>query len=997
MSKFFFKKLLNEKIPDNSKDVNSTDDENNSTHIPKRRTTLSSQKKVNSVSLTDCIYFNARSIVNKTKELDALLKLEEYSFIFIVETWLKPAYTDSFVINSNNYGVIRCDRLIERGGGACVIFKRTLASKVSIIDIDDSYSGFEIVAFDFFTSDSTSCRFVCVYLPPLSASDKDVVKSLVKILRKLTTKSNFYLVGDFNFSKIDWKSVSLTSGKQTFQEFKDYLDDHALTQTITFSTHTHDKTLDLLITSTPQSVLKLDKREPLTDTCDHNMIKFSLNLGQIKTKKQHQKRNFYRGNYEKLNQFFSNYNWDSLFCGRNDVNEVYKKFISIVHKAIEMYVPMSKTRKKTHFPENIKKLLNMKKLLYRRIKFDKTSKQRYKEVCKLYKQEVTRYFHIQEKQVLYSANKKSFYGYVNQKLKSKSTLPPLLDRNDNLVVDATTKANILNSHFSDVFQKDDHHIPSIYHNTLHNTHTMDDFVISAEHTLQAITKLKNTVSNTPDQVPALFIKNTKKSLSGPLTKLFNLSLQQGIVPHLWKKAIVTPIFKKGVRSKASNYRPISLTSVFCRIFESIIHDQLTDHLMENQLITKAQHGFIKSRSTQTQQLEFFNEITANYENSVPSTIVYLDFSKAFDSVSHSKLLNILHHLKINCQTINWIKEYLSERSQQTTVEGSLSLPCEVSSGVPQGSVLGPLLFVLYLDDLIRRLVDLNSVSVYAFADDLKLLSSNSNALKQALIIVEKWSSDWQLRIQPTKSEQITFTRHPLPSNISLQINQSLIPHVDKVKDLGVIVSVDLKWHHYVSKVCTKSQGLIYLILKSFSSYDHTFYINLYKLYIRPNLEYNVCTWMPSLIGDIRKLESVQGKFTRLLCKKLNIRYNNYFHRLETLNLETLEIRRVKQDLILIYKILNNLIDLDFDKFFTFNPALNLYSLRRHKFYIQHSHMPETSVRNNFFSYRIINTWNNLPEVVVSQKSLSLFKNKLNEFNLYSIYKSKLESPFLYSG
>ena len=118
----FFKKLLNEKIPDNSKDVNSTDDENNSTHAPKRRTTLSSQKKVNSVSLTDCIYFNARSIVNKTKELDALLKLEEYSFIFVVETWLKPAYTDSFVINSNNYGVIRCDRLIERGGGACVIF-----------------------------------------------------------------------------------------------------------------------------------------------------------------------------------------------------------------------------------------------------------------------------------------------------------------------------------------------------------------------------------------------------------------------------------------------------------------------------------------------------------------------------------------------------------------------------------------------------------------------------------------------------------------------------------------------------------------------------------------------------------------------------------------------------------------------------------------------------------------------------------------------------------
>ena len=182
------------------------------------------------------------------------------------------------------------------------------------------------------------------------------------------------------------------------------------------------------------------------------------------------------------------------------------------------------------------------------------------------------------------------------------------------------------------------------------------------------------------------------------------------------------------------------------------------------------------------------------------------------------------------------------------------------------------------------------------------------------------------------------------------------------------------------------------ILKSFSSRDPKFYVNLFKLYVRPLCEYNVNAWMPFLIGDINKIESLQAKFTRFLCKKLNLKYNNYHHRCKILNLETLEIRRVKYDLILIYKIVNNLIDLDFSSLFKFNSNLNSYNLRRHKLSLEKPKLVKTSVRSNFFSYRCINIWNGLPEEIVTSSSLDIFKQKLNTFDLYSIYTPKVLPP-----
>ena len=280
-----------------------------------------------------------------------------------------------------------------------------------------------------------------------------------------------------------------------------------------------------------------------------------------------------------------------------------------------------------------------------------------------------------------------------------------------------------------------------------------------------------------------------------------------------------------------------------------------------------------------------------------------------------------------------------------------------------------------------------SVKVYAFADDLKLLSTDTLELQKALTFIQHWTENWQLPIQPAKSEQISF--HTQKHNINTQannlsINGELFNHTDIVKDLGLLIKNDLKWTNYIQNVQLKANSLSYMVMKTFKSRIPHLYINLFKTYIRPIVEYNVSIWSPYLIKDVIKAEYIQKKFTRQICKKLNIKYNNYKDRLKILQLESLEKRRLKFDLTLAYKIINNLIKVNND-FFKVKDFQNKYTLRRNSLYLQKPKIARTLIRQNFFSVRIINCWNKLPSNIVSATNLNLFKKRLDNFPLTTIY------------
>ena len=412
-----------------------------------------------------------------------------------------------------------------------------------------------------------------------------------------------------------------------------------------------------------------------------------------------------------------------------------------------------------------------------------------------------------------------------------------------------------------------------------------------------------------------------------------------------------------------------------------------EYLTYNNLLSNAQHGFIYGRSTLTQQLNLLNNLTLNFDQKIHTDTVYLDLSKAFDRVSHQKLIHVLQFFQIDSQIILWLRDYLSGRKQKTIVEGCYSEYQTITSGVPQGSVLGPLLFLLYVEDLLRTIIlKCPTVKLFSFADDIKILGTQQVELQKALDIVNTWTKKWQLEVNPVKSELFTVDRNPLSNNNTYHFNGNIINKIDTVRDLGILLSSNLEWKNNIQNIKSKANRLSHIIVRLFKTKDLNTYTAAYKTYIRPILEYNVSIWSPHKIGETRLAEQVQKTYTRIVCKKLNIKYNNYEHRLKLLNINSLEYRRVKFDLILVYKIINNLIDLNFETFFALSNYGSVYQLRRHRFSLKNPSTANTSTRNNFFSYRIVNTWNKLPNYIVSAKTLGNFKHCLDKYDLSKIHK-----------
>ena len=458
-----------------------------------------------------------------------------------------------------------------------------------------------------------------------------------------------------------------------------------------------------------------------------------------------------------------------------------------------------------------------------------------------------------------------------------------------------------------------------------------------------------------------------------------MTLKTGVLPTQWTTAIVYPVYKRGNRSHAKNYRPISLTSSICRVMETIIKDAILNFISKHHLIGRNQHGFLPGRNTSTQLLQALNEWTTSYENKEDVHVIYTDFAKAFDKVSHQKLIQTLYSYGIRGDALRWISSFLSERTQRVSVKGNLSTKLEVVSGVPQGSVLGPLLFILYIEDL--KGSSATDCQMSLFADDSKIFSFNTVNLQVSLNNVSEFVKERQLMLAPEKCKHLCISR--ATTDVELKLNYETIPTFEEVVDLGITVDSKLSWRSHISKLKNKAFARCYQILNSFSTKNIWTLRKAYITYIRPLLEYNSVIWNPHYKKDVEAVESAQIYFVKKLFRRSNIPSDSYQQRLYMINLETLEYRRLKFDLILVFKIINNLIDIPFNSLFSLHSTP--YNLRRH----QHTLQPQkytSDTRKFFFSNKIVPTWNSLPEEIVSCNTLVSFKTKLNSFDLRTITK-----------
>jgi len=514
--------------------------------------------------------------------------------------------------------------------------------------------------------------------------------------------------------------------------------------------------------------------------------------------------------------------------------------------------------------------------------------------------------------------------------------------------------------------------PLVYHLSL------SYIAFPANDVARKLNKLRVDSASGPDGLPTCFLKRMSKFISQPLSKLFETFFLNSYVPPIWKEAYVKPIYKGGNSNDVKNYRPISLTCVICKIMESIINEQMMYYLLQNDLIGKNQHGFLKKRSTCSNLLDSFQDwvIALNSRNDVD--IAFIDFSKAFDSVTHNKLLHKLLGYGIRYELLNWIKTFLTNRTQRVLIDCKLSGSIPVHSGVVQGSVLGALLFIIFVNDVTTTLEDPTTCQLYA--DDMKLYSrielGRPNSLASSLTNLKLWSETWQLNINNNKCSIMHLgTRNP-----GIQYNFGIfdLPNSYKICDLGITYNAKINFSEHIDSIVNKAYQRCYLIFKSFESRNPSLLKQAFVTYVRPLLEYCTPVWSPYLIKDITKIENVQRYFTRRLFPKNSI---NYTDRLILLNLESLEQRRLKFDLKMYFQIIHNLINLDKNKFFTFLPKT--HGTRGHDFQIQIPLFHNNRLSKTFAS-RAIDCWNALPTQTVTATSIASFKKRLNATN-FSLY------------
>ncbi|BHF69458.1 hypothetical protein SprV_0301250300 [Sparganum proliferum] len=538
------------------------------------------------------------------------------------------------------------------------------------------------------------------------------------------------------------------------------------------------------------------------------------------------------------------------------------------------------------------------------------------------------------------------------RLKNKDSVAVLKDDNGVEITENSEKTELLGQYFASVFTRE----------TEFRSHSASKAVETAGPGLDSILfptavverelkNLKEAKCSGPDNIPAKFLKELANELSKPLAHIFRSSFELGRLPSEWKTANIFPIYKDGARTNANNYRPVSLTSICCKIMEAIVKKATMEFLEQGHLLSDLQHGFRQNRSCLSSLLLSTEQWTRALDEDGRVDVIYTDFKKAFDSVPHKRLICKLSEIGIRGRLLTWITDFLTERSQTVCIEASTSTPTPVLSGVPQGIVLGPLLFLVYIKDCVDDL----GCSAILFADDVKLwrpIRSDADryALQDSLNRLNSWSARWLLNFNVDKCVVLRLrTRRTSKEEDSFQyvLGGQPLSNVAEQKDLGVLMTSSLKPSSQCQRAAKSAIRMLFALRRGFVQIDKKLFGKTYGAFVRSHLEYAVQAWRPWLKKNYQRLERVQAMATKMV---KNLHHLPYETRLTELNLFPLNYRQLRGDLIQTYRIVRSReCALDFDEFFE---LAGTDRLRGHPFKLQRKRT-DSDVRRNAYSHRVI--------------------------------------------
>ena len=919
------------------------------------------------------MYTNADSLLNKKDELLATLVLEDRDVISITE--VKPKTHKD--LNLPEYQLPGYELFInDNPKRGVALYIKSILNPQEVNNL--SNHKYEESIWASLDRGGQKLLLGTVYKSPNTSEDNE--KLLLNLLEQKEIMDNKYdkicIMGDFNYPDINWTNRSENGKGNKFQE---KVDDALLFQKVKNTTRhrqgQRSNLLDLVLVNDDDFISEIEHSNPLGNS-DHDVLTFTLSVPFSPPQEEVNKVfNIKKGNFNNMRQEMAVHKWNLVDTNVNDINNQIKE---AVHTSMEKNIPKTKMRSKKNHPrwldnKTLRKIKKKHKLFKRYLltkegtdylKFIQ-ARRKCKRAIKSAKREYERKVAKHSK-----SNPRQFWRYVNEKLKVNSGISPLDKEDGSKATEDHDKASILNKYFASVFTKENmNNIPNFYPNEFSSGVSISDLRVTPEAVTKKLNKLDPSKAQGPDKIPARVLKELSNELSHPISVLFNTSLETGELPEDWKSAEVIAIYKKkGKRSDPANYRPVSLTCILCKVLENIVRDLIVEHMDKQDLYSTSQHGFRKQRSCMTQLLEVMDNFTDMIEKGHDIDVVYLDFKKAFDSVPHERLLNKLSAYGIQGNILNWTRSFLTNRIQRVRVGSAISPPKPVTSGIPQGSILGPILFTIFINDLPDNIESTCKI----FADDTKIYNkpSESNKLQDDLKILQNWSEKWQLGFNVSKCKVLHVGKKNPVITYSMKnygITQNVLK-CEEEKDLGVTFDNELNFNSHIDKAINTAKRVLSMSKRAFKYLDKDAMLTIYKALIRPHLEYGNIIWSPKLKKHSIALEKIQRKMTKLIP---GLKDKTYHERMKILNLPSLKHRRRRGDLIETFKVLNGFVKVN--NIFSLSNSLTRTNSKK-----IYTPFCKSQLRKNYLSFRVKPLWNALDQKIVNAPTVNSFKNLLDE-------------------
>ena len=726
-----------------------------------------------------------------------------------------------------------------------------------------------------------------------------------------TKIANIMLIGDFNADP---------GNKTAYETLSDFIAINNLHQHIndpTRVTSTTASTLDLIITNLPFLVKDTGVGAPVHEN-DHRTIYGTLNLKTVK------RQAFNRDIWDFKNADFDLYrdklneaDWEECFA-EEDIDSICEKwtkmFLDISETVIKKKRVKIRPEDKNWYNNYLRRLRRIKDREYDVWAKDRTDVNRdiYRVARNKYFQECNR-IKLEHEEHIYASlasdikdNPKSWWSLVGQTMgSSKKSSYPVMVKDGVLYSSDTEKAQAFNDTYLESANTggDQYDLP--FDDTVPGHGSLDNVQVTEKDVEDVLKGINTSKAYGPDNVSPRLVKEAGPSIKKILTRIFNKSLQLSKFPLIWKRANVLPIFKKAETFITTNYRPVSLLSILAKVFEKIVFKYLFNYFRTHFLISVWQSGFLPGSSTVTQLTEIYDQFCKAVNDGKEIRVVFLDISKAFDRVWHKGLLHKLKACGITGGLLDWLKDYLSNREQRVIVNGSFSEWGRINAGVPQGSVLGPLLFLIFINDIVHVI---NNCKIRLFADDTCLFlevddpDTAASALNEDLEQLNQWANKWHVDFSPPKTKEMVISRRrDSPNHPILQLAGVPIKKVTSHKHLGLILTNDLKWGEYIDEIIDKANRRLGILRSLKYKLDRYSLERIYMSFIRPLLEYGDIIW-DSPADNLNRLESVQLNAARIVIGA-TARCSTEGLYSET-GWEPLHKRREFHRLCLMYKIMN---------------------------------------------------------------------------------------------